>query len=47
MRSAAIFRGGMSNKLREAGCALLGGHTVRDPEISSATRSRASSIRTK
>jgi selenide, water dikinase len=30
--SAAIFRGGM-NKLREAGCALLGGHTVRDPEI--------------
>ena len=30
--SAAIFRGGM-NKLREAGCVLLGGHTVRDPEI--------------
>jgi selenide,water dikinase len=30
--AAAIFRGGM-NKLREAGCALLGGHTVRDPEI--------------
>jgi len=30
--SAAIFRGGLS-KLREAGCALLGGHTVRDPEI--------------
>jgi selenide,water dikinase len=30
--AAAIFRGGLS-KLREAGCALLGGHTVRDPEI--------------
>lgn len=30
--SAAIFRGGLG-KLREAGCALLGGHTVRDPEI--------------
>jgi len=30
--SAAIFRSGLS-KLREAGCALLGGHTVRDPEI--------------
>jgi selenide,water dikinase len=30
--SAAIFRGGL-DKLREAGCALLGGHTVRDPEI--------------
>ena len=30
--SAAIFRGGLA-KLREAGCALLGGHTVRDPEI--------------
>ena len=30
--AAAIFRGG-ANKLREAGCVLLGGHTVRDPEI--------------
>jgi selenide,water dikinase len=30
--AAAIFRGG-ANKLREAGCLLLGGHTVRDPEI--------------
>jgi selenide,water dikinase len=30
--AAAIFRGGMA-KLREAGCVLLGGHTVRDPEI--------------
>ncbi|MBX7183550.1 MAG: selenide, water dikinase SelD [Vicinamibacteria bacterium] len=30
--TAAIFRGG-AGKLREAGCALLGGHTVRDPEI--------------
>jgi len=29
---AAIFRGGQA-KLREAGCVLLGGHTVRDPEI--------------
>ena len=29
---AAIFRGGQ-RKLIEAGCALLGGHTVRDPEI--------------
>jgi selenide, water dikinase len=29
---AAIFRGGLE-KLREAGCALMGGHTVRDPEI--------------
>lgn len=29
---AAIFRGG-ARKLNEAGCALLGGHTVRDPEI--------------
>ena len=28
----AIFRGGAA-KLKEAGCALLGGHTVRDPEI--------------
>jgi selenide,water dikinase len=28
----AIFRGGFE-KLREAGCILLGGHTVRDPEI--------------
>jgi selenide,water dikinase len=30
--AAAIVRGGAA-KLREAGCALLGGHTVRDPEI--------------
>jgi selenide, water dikinase len=30
--AAAIFRGG-AEKLREAGCVLLGGHTVRDPEI--------------
>jgi selenide, water dikinase len=30
--AAAIVRGG-HEKLREAGCALLGGHTVRDPEI--------------
>ena len=29
---AMIFRGGQ-RKLEEAGCALLGGHTVRDPEI--------------
>jgi selenide,water dikinase len=29
---AAIFRGGLA-KLREAGCVLLGGHSVRDPEI--------------
>ena len=29
---AAIFAGGQE-KLSEAGCALLGGHTVRDPEI--------------
>ena len=29
---AAIFRGGLA-KLREAGCVLMGGHTVRDPEI--------------
>ena len=29
---AEIVRGG-AEKLREAGCALLGGHTVRDPEI--------------
>jgi selenide, water dikinase len=29
---AQIFQGGQS-KLEEAGCALLGGHTVRDPEI--------------
>src|SRR4029077_1644765 len=28
----AIFRGGF-DKLREAGVALLGGHTVQDPEI--------------
>jgi selenide,water dikinase len=30
--AAAIVRGGQA-KLAEAGCALLGGHTVRDPEI--------------
>jgi selenide,water dikinase len=30
--AAAIVRGG-HDKLREAGCVLLGGHTVRDPEI--------------
>jgi selenide,water dikinase len=30
--AAAIVRGG-EGKLREAGCALLGGHSVRDPEI--------------
>ncbi len=30
--AAAIFRGG-ARKLKEAGCVLLGGHTVRDPEI--------------
>jgi selenide,water dikinase len=30
--SAAIFRGG-HRKLLEAGCVLLGGHSVRDPEI--------------
>jgi selenide,water dikinase len=30
--AAAIVRGG-DGKLREAGCALLGGHSVRDPEI--------------
>jgi selenide, water dikinase len=30
--ATAIVQGG-SGKLREAGCALLGGHTVRDPEI--------------
>ena len=30
--TAAIFKGG-ARKLKEAGCALLGGHTVRDPEI--------------
>ena len=30
--AAAIVRGG-HQKLREAGCALLGGHSVRDPEI--------------
>lgn len=29
---AAIFKGGAA-KLKEAGCVLLGGHTVRDPEI--------------
>ena len=31
-QSAQIFLGGF-DKLREAGVALLGGHTVRDPEI--------------
>src|SRR5262249_7029898 len=30
--ASAIVRGG-ATKLKEAGCALLGGHTVRDPEI--------------
>jgi selenide,water dikinase len=30
--AAAIVRGG-HRKLKEAGCVLLGGHTVRDPEI--------------
>lgn len=30
--AAAIFKGGAA-KLKEAGCSLLGGHTVRDPEI--------------
>jgi selenide,water dikinase len=30
--AAAIARGGHA-KLQEAGCALIGGHTVRDPEI--------------
>jgi selenide,water dikinase len=30
--AVAIVRGG-AEKLREAGCALMGGHTVRDPEI--------------
>jgi len=30
--AAAIVRGG-ADKLREAGCALLGGHTIRDPEV--------------
>ncbi len=30
--AADIVRGG-NDKLREAGCVLLGGHTVRDPEI--------------
>ncbi len=30
--AAAIVRGG-HDKLREAGCVLLGGHTLRDPEI--------------
>jgi selenide,water dikinase len=30
--AAAIVRGGQG-KLAEAGCALLGGHSVRDPEI--------------
>jgi len=30
--AAAIFRGGQA-KLAEAGCTLMGGHTVRDPEI--------------
>jgi selenide,water dikinase len=30
--AAAIVQGG-ARKLKEAGCVLLGGHTVRDPEI--------------
>src|SRR5262249_9657717 len=30
--ASAIVRGG-AEKLEEAGCVLLGGHTVRDPEI--------------
>jgi selenide,water dikinase len=30
--AAAIVRGG-ADKLAEAGCVLLGGHTVRDPEV--------------
>ena len=30
--AAAIVRGG-AQKLQEAGCVLLGGHSVRDPEI--------------
>lgn len=30
--AAAILRGGQ-RKLQEAGCTLLGGHTIRDPEI--------------
>jgi selenide, water dikinase len=30
--TVAIFQGG-ARKLKEAGCVLLGGHTVRDPEI--------------
>src|SRR5687768_12020041 len=30
--AAAIVRGGY-RKLQEAGCVLLGGHSVRDPEI--------------
>jgi len=30
--AAAIVRGGHA-KLQEAGCALVGGHTIRDPEI--------------
>jgi selenide,water dikinase len=30
--AASIVRGG-HDKLREAGCVLLGGHTVRDPEV--------------
>lgn len=30
--AAAIVRGGFE-KLREAGCVLLGGHSVRDPEV--------------
>jgi selenide,water dikinase len=30
--AAAIARGGAA-KLRDAGCALLGGHSVRDPEV--------------
>jgi len=30
--AAAIFRGGAA-KLAEAGCLLVGGHTIRDPEL--------------
>ena len=41
----AILRGGLS-KLGEAGVALMGGHTVDDPELSSACPSPALSTRT-
>jgi len=33
MEWAAAIVGGGQRKLREAGCVLLGGHSVRDPEI--------------